>query len=49
MNSIFSMSEEDKKRILDKHKEATKGHYIKKDETKKGLQKPEQKVTSKKK
>lgn len=49
MNSIFNMSEEDKKRILEKHKEATKGHYVKKDETKKGLQKPEKTVTNKKK
>jgi len=43
------MSEEDKKRILGKHKEATKGHYIKKDETKKGLQKPGEKAPKKKK
>lgn len=37
------MSDEEKKRILEKHKEATKSHYVKKDETKKGLQKPETK------
>ncbi len=38
--SVFKMSEEEKKKILEKHKDATKNHYIKKDETKKGLQKP---------
>ncbi len=41
--SIFNMSEEEKKKILEKHKEATKNHYVKVDETKKGLQKPEEK------
>lgn len=41
--SVFSMSDEEKKKILEKHKEATKSHYIKKDEQKKGLQKPEEK------
>ncbi len=41
--SIFGMSEEDKKKILAKHKDATKNHYLKVDETKKGLQKPEEK------
>jgi hypothetical protein len=41
--SIFEMSEEEKKKILEKHKEATKNHYVKVDETKKGLQKPEKK------
>jgi hypothetical protein len=41
--SIFGMSEEEKKKILDKHKDATKNHYVKKEETKKGLQKPEEK------
>lgn len=39
--SVFKLSEEEKKKILEKHKEATKGHYLKKEETKKGLQKPE--------
>ncbi len=39
--SIMKMSEEEKKKILEKHKEATKNHYVKKDEVKKGLQKPE--------
>jgi hypothetical protein len=37
------MSEEEKKKILDKHKVATKSHNEKKDELKKGLQKPEDK------
>ena len=41
--SVFKMSEEEKKKILDKHKEATKNHYVKKDETKKGLKPPEKK------
>lgn len=41
--SVFNMSEEEKKKILEKHKEATKNHYVKVDETKKGLQKPEEK------
>ena len=41
--SILKMSEEEKKRILEKHKDATKNHYVKKDETKKGLQKPDEK------
>lgn len=40
---VFKMSEEEKKKILEKHKEATKNHYQKVDETKKGLQKPENK------
>lgn len=39
--SVFGLSEEEKKKILEKHKEATKNHYLKKDETKKGLQKPQ--------
>lgn len=43
MDNVFKMSEEEKKKILEKHKEATKNHYVKKDETKKGLQKPEEK------
>lgn len=42
MNNLFELSETEKKKILDKHKEATKNHYVKKDEIKKGLQKPEQ-------
>jgi len=42
MKNLFDLSEEEKKKILDKHKDATKSHYVKKDETKKGLQKPEQ-------
>ena len=46
--SVFGMSEEEKKRILEKHKEATKNHYVKKQETKDGLKKPEEKKTDKK-
>jgi hypothetical protein len=45
--SVFNMSEEEKKKILEKHKEATKNHYVKKDEVKKGLQKPEKKEDKK--
>lgn len=47
--SVLDMSEEEKKKILQKHKDATKNHYIKKDETKKGLQKPESKKEENKK
>jgi hypothetical protein len=46
--SIFGMSEDEKKKILDKHKAATKNHYVKVDETKKGLQKPENNKDTKK-
>ena len=42
------MSEEEKKKILEKHKDATKNHYVKVNETKKGLQKPEDKKDDKK-
>lgn len=34
------MSEEERKKILEKHKNATKEHYLKKEEDKKGLQQP---------
>lgn len=43
MKNLFELSEEEKKKILNKHKDATKNHYVKKDELKKGLQKPEKK------
>ena len=46
--SVFGMSEEEKKKILEKHKETTKTHYVKVNETKKGLQKPEEKKVIKK-
>ena len=45
--NVFGMSEEEKKKILEKHKVATKNHYVKVDETKKGLQKPENKENKK--
>ncbi len=45
--SVFGMSEEEKKKILEKHKNATKNHYVKKDELKKGLQKPDTKKDEK--
>ncbi len=37
---ILDLSPKEKEEILKKHKEATKSHYLKKEETKKGLQKP---------
>jgi hypothetical protein len=46
--SVFGMSEEEKKKILEKHKEASKSHFVKVNETKKGLQKPEEKKDNKK-
>jgi hypothetical protein len=45
--NVFGMSDDEKKKILEKHKTATKNHYVKVDETKKGLQKPEDKKTTK--
>jgi hypothetical protein len=39
-NQIFEMSDSEKKTILAKHKQATKSHYLKKEELNKGLQKP---------
>jgi hypothetical protein len=45
--SVLNMKEEEKKKILEKHKEATKNANQKKEELKKGLQKPvENKKTS---
>lgn len=46
MKNVFELSDAEKKKILEKHKDATKNHYVKKDETKKGLQQPEKKKTS---
>jgi hypothetical protein len=43
MKNLFELSDAEKKKILDKHKEATKSHYVKKDEIKKGLQSPSKK------
>lgn len=43
MSNVFKMTEEEKKKILEKHKDATKSHNIKKIETKKGLQQPDKK------
>jgi len=45
--SVFGMSEEEKKKILEKHKNATKNHYVKKDEMKKGIQVPKKDKPSK--
>lgn len=41
--SVFKMTEEEKKKILEKHKDATKNHYVKKEELKKGLKTPDKK------
>ena len=41
--SVFGMTEEEKKKILEKHKGAMKQDNTKKEELKKGLQKPEEK------
>ena len=38
MANAFKMTDEEKQKILEKHKTATKNHYVKKEETKKGLQ-----------
>jgi hypothetical protein len=46
--SVLGMSEEEKKKILEKHKEATKTYNDKKETLKKGLQKPEEKKNNKK-
>lgn len=45
--SVFGMSDEDKKKILEKHKEATKNHYVKQQTLKKGIQVPEKKEEEK--
>lgn len=47
MANIFNMSDEEKKKILAKHKDATKNHNDKKEELKNGLQKPASKDTKK--
>jgi len=41
--STFKMSDDEKKAILEKHKNATKSHYLKKQEVSKGLKSPEKK------
>jgi hypothetical protein len=41
--NVFNMSEEEKKKILEKHKSAVKVDNSKKEELKKGLQKPDEK------
>ena len=47
MNNLLNMSEDEKQKILKKHKEETKKVNNKKDELKKGLQKPEKKENKK--
>jgi hypothetical protein len=44
--SILKMSEEEKKKISNQHKELEKKNREKMEELKKGLKKPEQKKTS---
>lgn len=44
---ILRMSEEEKNRILNKHKVATKTHYLKKEEDKQGLKQPKKKEDKK--
>ena len=41
MNYSFKLSEEEKKKIMEKHSVAKKDHKEKKEELKKGLQKPD--------
>jgi hypothetical protein len=41
--AVLKMSDEEKKKILEKHKGAIKNESEKKDNVKKGLQKPEKK------
>jgi hypothetical protein len=41
--SILRLTDDEKKRILEKHKSATKSHQDQKDELKKGLQAPDKK------
>ena len=48
MSSLLNMSDEEKKKILEKHKEAIKNDTSKKTELKKGLQKPEKQSEEKK-
>jgi len=43
--NILKLTEEEKQEILKKHKDAVKRDYDKKEEHKKGLQKPETKPT----
>lgn len=42
--SVFGLTDDEKKKILEKHKEATKTHYLKKNETKEGLKVPNKKT-----
>lgn len=43
MKYLFNLSEDEKKKIIEKHTTAKKDHSVKKEETKKGLQKPDKK------
>lgn len=48
MSTVFGMSEEEKKKILEQHKDATKNYYLKKKINDEGLKKPEPKTEDKK-
>jgi predicted type IV restriction endonuclease len=43
MNLNFKLTDEERKKIMEKHVSAKKEHNVKKEELKKGLQKPEKK------
>lgn len=45
--SLLKLSEEEKKKILEKHQKATKAHSDKKEELKKGLQQPKKQENKK--
>jgi hypothetical protein len=47
--SVLDLSEEENKKIIQKHIESTKNNYIYKDETKKGLLEPQSKKVQNKK
>jgi hypothetical protein len=47
MAGMFGMSEDERKKILNQHKDATKDHHVKKQELKKGIQVPKEEKSSK--
>jgi len=47
MSKVFGMTDEEKKKILEQHKNATKNHYLKKKTDEEGLKKPEVKKENK--
>lgn len=46
MSYNFKLTEEEKKKIKEKHESAKKDHVTKKEELKKGLQKPDKKTSN---